>query len=193
MNALAMLSVAHAMEIQLEQAVEKLSSFTTVPGRLDRVRDCDGQELFPCVFVDYAHCPDALEKVLEALQQYKKGKIITVFGCGGDRDKTMRPAMAKVAEELSDSVIVTLDNPRTEDPNAIIQDILAGFTKKDSFIVESDRKRAIEKAIDLAGEHDIVLIAGKGHEKKQYFAYYSVDFDDKKVAKEHLQKVSRSV
>ena len=177
-NLLGAIGVALAKGFKLESIVKVLSSFKRVPGRLERVANARGVH----VFVDYAHTDDALKNVLETLQECKKKKIITVFGCGGNRDPLKRPKMARVAEELSDFVIVTTDNPRKEDPYEIIQQILPGFKDKSRFVIELDRRAAIQKAIRLAEPDDIVLIAGKGHETYQIFSHQTIDFDDRVVA-----------
>ena len=143
------------------------------------------------VLVDYAHTDDALKNVLATLKPLCKGKLRVVFGCGGDRDKTKRPRMARVAEQLADFAIVTSDNPRTEDPKAIIDDVVAGFENRDSqaITVEPDRKKAIEIAIDAAGPDDIVLIAGKGHETYQIIGTEKFHFSDNEIALGHVAKV----
>lgn len=162
--------------ISLKKLKEKIASFQTVPGRLQRV-PTDKKT----VFVDYAHKPDALLNVLKTLREISQNKMITIFGCGGNRDRLKRPMMAKIAEEYSDIVIVTSDNPRNEEPEAIATEIVQGFQKK-SYIVELDRKLAIQKALALAEKEDIVLIAGKGHEKMQVFAHKTIPFDDVQIA-----------
>ena len=130
-------------------------------------------------FVDYAHTDDALEKVLTALREITKGRLICVFGCGGDRDRTKRPKMGAVVGTLADHAIVTSDNPRTEDPNAIIREVVAGIPPSASFEVEPDRAAAIARAIGASGEGDVVLVAGKGHETYQEFADRTIPFDDR--------------
>jgi UDP-N-acetylmuramoyl-L-alanyl-D-glutamate--2,6-diaminopimelate ligase len=134
------------------------------------------------VFVDYAHTDDALKNVLLTLREVKHRKIITVFGCGGDRDQGKRPKMAQVAEQFSDQVILTTDNCRNEDPQSIVNQVLTGFNNPSAVHVELDRAVAIQKAIQQAHLEDIVLIAGKGHEKVQIFAHQTVHFDDCQVA-----------
>ncbi len=163
-----------------------LSELKSVPGRLEAV-DC-GQDFK--VLVDYAHTDDALKNVLTTLRPLCKGKLIVVFGCGGDRDRSKRPRMAKVAAELADSVIVTSDNPRGEQPEDIIEDIIKGFAQSDceEVTIEPDRKTAIELAVKSAGKDDIVLIAGKGHETYQIIGTQKFDFSDKKVTEECLKK-----
>ena len=182
-NLLAAIGVGITQNLALSDVLAKLSSFSSVPGRLERVpnnRDVP-------IFVDYAHTDDALRNVLETLQECKKGRIITVFGCGGSRDVGKRPKMARIAESLSDVVIITSDNPRQEDPEEIIRQVLNGITNRSECHVEVDRKKAIAKAVSLAKENDIVLIAGKGHEKTQEFKDHSIPFDDCLVAKEACQ------
>ncbi len=173
-NLLAAIGVGLTQKLALSDILAKLSSFSSVPGRLERVPN----DLGLPIFVDYAHTDDALRNVLETLQECKKGRIITVFGCGGSRDQGKRPKMARVAESLSDVVIITSDNPRQEDPEEIIRQVLNGITNRSECLVEVDRKNAIAKAIALSKENDIVLIAGKGHEKTQEFKDHSVPFDD---------------
>lgn len=177
-NVLAALSVGIAKDIPIEELIDALASFKSVSGRLELVPNA----LNLNIFVDFAHSDDALKNVLLTLREIKdRGKIITVFGCGGDRDNTKRPKMGKVAEELSDAVIITSDNPRSEDPSTIIQQIEKGFLKKE-YVVEVDREKAIEKAIEMASPKDVILIAGKGHEAYQIFANQTIPFDDRKKA-----------
>ncbi|ACN99576.1 UDP-N-acetylmuramoyl-L-alanyl-D-glutamate--2,6-diaminopimelate ligase (UDP-MurNAc-L-Ala-D-Glu:meso-diaminopimelate ligase)(Meso-diaminopimelate-adding enzyme) (Meso-A2pm-adding enzyme) (UDP-N-acetylmuramyl-tripeptide synthetase) (UDP-MurNAc-tripeptidesynt [Sulfurihydrogenibium azorense Az-Fu1] len=141
------------------------------------------------VVIDYAHTPDALENILKSLNQIKQNRVITVFGAGGNRDRTKRPLMGKVAQDFSDIVILTSDNPRFEDPNQIIKDILEGITQKSKVIVEPDRKKAIEYAIKTAQKGDIVLIAGKGHENYQIIKDQVIPFDDKEVVNQILKEI----
>ena len=177
-NCLAAFGAVHLQGLPLEEALHHLRSFKGVRGRLERVPNKKGLH----IFVDYAHTPDALKNVLELLREIKKGKLVTVFGCGGDRDRTKRPKMGEVVEALSDIVLVTSDNPRSEDPSAIIAEIVSGFKRPDQALVEVDRAEAIRRAVRLAGPQDLVLIAGKGHETSQIFAHHTVDFDDRKMA-----------
>jgi len=179
-NYLAAASAGIAMGIPLEELPELLKSFTRVPGRLEPVPNNLGIK----IFVDFAHSNDALANVLETLQEIKSKRIITVFGCGGDRDLSKRPKMAAAAEQYSDLCIVTSDNPRSEDPTAICQEVSSGFKDRQRHYLEPDRKKAIGMAIDLARPEDIVLIAGKGHETYQIFAHKTIEFDDSKVAAE---------
>jgi UDP-N-acetylmuramoyl-L-alanyl-D-glutamate--2,6-diaminopimelate ligase len=135
------------------------------------------------IYVDFAHTSDALTNVLESLQEFKQGRLINLFGCGGDRDPYKRPLMAQACERFSDFVIVTSDNPRSEDPQEIANQIVQGFSKNyTDYSVELDRRKAIEKAIDMAQPNDVILIAGKGHENHQIFAHKTIEFDDRKVA-----------
>ncbi|MHC4147881.1 MAG: UDP-N-acetylmuramoyl-L-alanyl-D-glutamate--2,6-diaminopimelate ligase [Planctomycetota bacterium] len=156
-----------------------LSSLKAIPGRLEKV-DWNGDFT---VLVDYAHTDDALKNVLSTLKPLCKGKLLVVFGCGGDRDRTKRPRMANVAEEVADTIIVTSDNPRTEHPNSIISEIVAGFKNPaaPTITVEPDRKKAIQMAIKTAAKDDIVLIAGKGHETYQIIGTKKFDFSDKNI------------
>ena len=140
------------------------------------------------VIIDYAHTPDGLENVLNAVQDFKKGRVITLFGCGGDRDNTKRPIMGKIAEEMSDLVIVTSDNPRTEDPGEIIRQIKCGMTKDNSVTVEN-RKEAIKYALEIAREGDVVLLAGKGHETYQILKDETIHFDEREIVRECMQMI----
>ncbi|MHC4706002.1 MAG: UDP-N-acetylmuramoyl-L-alanyl-D-glutamate--2,6-diaminopimelate ligase [Planctomycetota bacterium] len=186
-NHLAAAGLSLAAGIDLEPIAAGLSAPDTVPGRLEKL-DWGGDF---CVLVDYAHTDDALKNVLSALKPLCVGSLRVVFGCGGDRDRTKRPRMARVAEELADSVIVTSDNPRTEQPEDIINEIVTGFENPDPqrITIEPDRKKAIELAIRTAGTGDIIVIAGKGHETYQIIGTKRFDFDDKKVALEHLRNL----
>lgn len=179
-NCLAAIGVGLVSDFSLDKILSQLRTFKRVPGRLERVPNTLGIN----IFVDYAHTDDALKNVLQSLNQIKRKRIITVFGCAGNRDPTKRPKMAEVAERLSDILVVTMDNPRQEDPEQITKDMLAGLQHPEYVIVELDRKKAIEKAVDIAEEDDILLIAGKGHETYQIFAHKTVDFDDRKIAQE---------
>ncbi len=169
---------------QLSPLIEKLEA---APGRMQLVSvDQAAQEIQ--VIVDYAHTPDALENTLNAIHQHKPGRVWTVFGCGGDRDKTKRPQMGKIAERLSDCVIVTNDNPRTEEPSGIAAEILRGMNHPSGCLVIADRAQAIDFAIQQAKAGDIVLIAGKGHEDYQIFATQTLPFSDSKHARISLQR-----
>jgi UDP-N-acetylmuramoyl-L-alanyl-D-glutamate--2,6-diaminopimelate ligase len=178
-NLLAAICVGLSLLYSLKELKPIISSFIKVSGRLERVKI--SQKFH--VYVDYAHTPDALENVLLTIRKFCKKRIITLFGCGGNRDKDKRPKMARAVEKFSDLTIVTSDNPRNEKPEEIIQEILKGFEKK-GFFVEIDRKEAIKKALSMAEEDDVVLIAGKGHENYQIFGNTSFPFDDCEVIRE---------
>jgi UDP-N-acetylmuramoyl-L-alanyl-D-glutamate--2,6-diaminopimelate ligase len=141
----------------------------------------------PAVLVDYAHTPDGLENALAACRPFTNGRLICVFGCGGDRDRAKRPQMGEIAARLADSVVVTSDNPRTEDPLRILDDVLAGIPSGAEVVVEEDRARAIASAIATAGEDDLVLIAGKGHEDYQILGTRKIHFDDREEAEKALR------
>ncbi|WP_448380449.1 UDP-N-acetylmuramoyl-L-alanyl-D-glutamate--2,6-diaminopimelate ligase [Gloeomargarita sp.] len=177
-NTLAAVGAALHLGVQLAQIQEILPQFPGVPGRMERVQVCLDQEI--TVVVDYAHTPDGLANGLRALRPFVAGRLICVFGCGGDRDRTKRPLMGKIAAELSDVVVVTSDNPRTEDPQQIIQDILQGMPGTP--VVIPDRQEAIHQAIHMAQPGDGVMIAGKGHEDYQILGTTKIPFDDRKQA-----------
>lgn len=186
-NHLAAAGLCLAAGFDLATIAQGLSALKTVPGRLEPVATPATDKAGIRIFVDYAHTDDALLNVLTTLKPICKGKLITLFGCGGDRDKTKRPRMAAVAERLSDKVIVTSDNPRTEQPGAIIDDILCGFSqqaRESKVIVEADRKKAIGLAISNAKRGDIILLAGKGHENYQIIGTAKTHFSDQETAAE---------
>lgn len=185
LNCLAAIACCLAKGIALQALPSLLSQFDPVPGRLERVDNFRGYH----IFVDYAHTPDALEKVLACLQEIKSRKIITIFGCGGDRDRGKRSQMARVAEKGSDFTIVTSDNPRSEDPKTICDQIASGFVNS-NFTIVVDRKEAIARAIEMADPKDLILIAGKGHEVYQHFSTQTKPFDDRKVAQEIANQLS---
>ncbi len=187
-NCLAAAASCLALGIKLEAIVEALQTEVIVPGRCQRVQ---GPSDFD-VFVDYAHTDDSLANTLSALRTLTKGRLIVLFGCGGDRDRTKRPRMAKVAQELADVVVLTQDNPRTEDPKQILSDILVGFEEdgKATLKVEPDRRAAIELAISQAATGDVVVLAGKGHENYQIIGTQKHHFDDTEVAAECLARLS---
>jgi len=157
-----------------------LSVLKTVPGRLQPVLSEVAVQRGIKIFVDYAHTDDALKNVLNTLKSLCEGRLIVLFGCGGDRDRTKRPRMAEVAEELADIVVVTSDNPRTEDADAIIEDIMQGFKNKrgQTPFIEPDRAKAIQLAVNQAEAGDIVLLAGKGHEDYQIIGTEKKHFSD---------------
>jgi UDP-N-acetylmuramyl-tripeptide synthetase len=179
-NAMTAAGLALAAGATPEQIQAGLMSVRNIPGRLQRVPCVSHAE----VFVDYAHTDDALDNVLSVLRPLTNKRLICVFGCGGDRDRTKRPRMARVACRHADVVVVTSDNPRTEDPNAIIAEICSGLEggAREQAIVEADRAKAIRLALSLAGHGDVVLIAGKGHESYQIIGQSRIHFDDVEVA-----------
>src|SRR5207253_4573335 len=183
-NALAAFAAARLLGVDDEAVVRGLASVRGVPGRFEAIDEGQPFE----VIVDYAHKPHALETLLRSVRELASGgRVICVFGCGGDRDREKRPQMGKLASELADVVIVTNDNPRSEDPQAIIDQIVAGAVG--DVDVEPDRARAIGQAIELALDGDVVLIAGKGAEQGQEFADRTVPFDDRETAREALRKL----
>ncbi|MDD5730188.1 MAG: UDP-N-acetylmuramoyl-L-alanyl-D-glutamate--2,6-diaminopimelate ligase [Candidatus Omnitrophica bacterium] len=166
----------------IQAAVEK---FHSVPGRLQKINFKGDFS----VFVDYAHTEDALKNVLQSLKKVSGNKIIVVFGCGGERDKTKRPLMGKVVSELADYAVITNDNPRSEDPADIIEDIKRGIIRR-NYDVITDRRKAIEEALKRAGSGDIVLVAGKGHENYQILNDKTLHFDDREAVRECLKKMN---
>ncbi len=188
-NILAATASALSLGLSPDSIEKGVSSLSSIPGRLERVDN----HLGITVLVDYAHTPDALKNVLQVARPLTKGRLILVFGCGGDRDPMKRPMMGRIGRKLSDILIVTSDNPRTEPPEKIIEDIEIGvfegaFTGKTYFRIV-DRRSAIEKAIEIAGEGDTVLIAGKGHENYQIFGKVKSPFDDREVAKSKINEM----
>ena len=183
-NLLAVAGVLHALDAAPAAIAALLSQLRPIHGRMNRL----GGNGRPVVVVDYAHTPDALEQALSSLRAHAHGRLLCVFGCGGERDAGKRPQMAAIAERLADGVIVTDDNPRGEDGDAIVADILRGFADASRVIVERDRARAIGLAVDAANADDIVLIAGKGHEPYQEIAGVRHPFDDTRVAKAALER-----
>lgn len=184
-NILASIGGGISLGMNLEEIKKGVEALKGLPGRLESV-DC-GQNF--SVYVDYAHTEDGLTNVLKSLRELKPARLISVFGCGGDRDRTKRPEMGKISTELSDIVFITSDNPRTEEPIGIIKEITKGIgAKKDNYIIELDRFSAIKKAVLEAREGDIVLIAGKGHETYQIFKDTTVPFDDREVVKRILKE-----
>lgn len=181
-NVLAALTTLCLLEVPFDEALKSLNHLSPVPGRMQTI----GGKEKPLVVVDYAHTPDALEKVLNALREHCEGKLYCLFGCGGDRDKGKRPLMAKIAEQYADVVMVTDDNPRTEDPEQIVADIVQGFAKPDKIIIQHDRSKAIEDIIQYAQTGDCVLIAGKGAETYQQIGKEKLPFSDVEKVKKYL-------
>jgi UDP-N-acetylmuramoyl-L-alanyl-D-glutamate--2,6-diaminopimelate ligase len=186
---LAAVGAALNLGVTLEQIAECLPTFGGVPGRMERVVVSPSQDI--SVVVDYAHTPDSLHNALTATRPFVSGQLICVFGCGGDRDRTKRPQMGKIAYDLADIAIVTSDNPRTEDPQRILQDVVAGIpTELPAEQVIGDRADAIRQAIAQAQPGDCVLIAGKGHEDYQILGTEKIHFDDREHAQQALMNRS---
>jgi UDP-N-acetylmuramoyl-L-alanyl-D-glutamate--2,6-diaminopimelate ligase len=181
-NSMAALAAATALGINLRDGILSLARSPQVPGRLEMV---PAKRQFQ-IFVDYAHTPDALLNVLKTLRELEPRKLIVVFGCGGDRDREKRPLMGRVADQFADHTIITSDNPRKEDPDAIIAQAEKGF-RSNHYEKIADRAEAIAHAISLAQPRDVVLIAGKGHEAYQEFADHTIPFDDIQMAKRALE------
>ena len=190
-NVLAAVGVAVAEKIPLSIIKESLEDFTGVPGRFELVEA--GQNF--SVIVDYAHTPDGLENILKTAQEFAKGRIIVVFGCGGDRDRTKRPIMGKIAAQYADIVIATSDNPRSEDPESILAEIEVGIKEalqpQQRYVKITERKEAIRYALETAKDDDIILIAGKGHETYQILKDKTIDFDDRAVVRELIGEMMR--
>ena len=179
-NTLGAIGIALKIGISMEEILKRVSNIKAAPGRFEAL-NC-GQDYK--VIVDYAHTPDALVNVIVAARNIKNvNRIITIFGCGGDRDRTKRPIMAKVVEDLSDIIILTSDNPRTENPEQIFTDVKKGFIKSDDYIFEPDREKAIKAAVNMAEKNDIILITGKGHETYHIIGTKKWHFDDKEIAR----------
>ncbi len=176
-NVLAALATGSALGLNLRESITNIAEAPQVPGRMESV----GDQIPFRVFVDYAHTPDALEKACVTLRELRPRRLITLFGCGGDRDRAKRPLMAKAASRHSDIVVLTSDNPRSEDPQQILKDASKGISGVSCTTIE-DRQEAIAKVIDSAQAKDVILIAGKGHETYQEFADRTIDFDDRQVA-----------
>ena len=172
--AAAALALTHKIPIDLLRASKP------PPGRMELVFNTKNKR----VYIDFAHTPDALEKALVSLKDVTQGRLFAVFGCGGDRDRLKRPSMARAAEKHADFTIVTSDNPRSEDPELIISEIIRGFTNKNSYMIEPDRREAITKAILMADQDDCILVAGRGHEPYQILSHQTVEFDDRNITKE---------
>ena len=190
MNQLQAVGALLQQGLPLSNLLAGLASFRGVPGRMERVTagrvECR-EDSMPAVLVDYAHTPDGLESALAACRPFARGQLICVFGCGGDRDRSKRPQMGAIAARLADRVVVTSDNPRTEDPQQILNDVIAGIPEGTEFQVDADRARAIASAIGSASGDDLVLIAGKGHEDYQILGTTKIHFDDREEAEKALR------
>lgn len=180
-NVLGVVGIALQLGISKDEIFRKIVGLKGAPGRFELV-NC--KQDFIAV-VDYAHTGDALENILNSINELKKARVITVFGCGGDRDPRKRPIMGEIAQRLSNIAILTSDNPRTEDPHKIIQEVASGMNNGD-FIIEEDREKAIMKAVELAQKDDIVLIAGKGHETYQILGRVKIHFDDREILRREI-------
>ena len=185
-NALAAATTARALGVETRAIADGLAALASVKGRFERI---DAGQPFR-VLVDYAHTPDGLEQVLSAARELAAGRVIVVFGCGGDRDRSKRPLMGAAASRLSDLAVLTSDNPRSEDPERIIAEVAAGITGP--VVIEVDRARAISVALESAVADDIVVIAGKGHETGQEIGGRVQPFDDAEVARAVLQRIEQS-
>ena len=179
-NALVAISAAYGLGFPIIDILSALESLPQAPGRLEHIPSPKGWH----AFVDYAHTPDALEKSLSTLRKLHPNRLVVVFGCGGDRDQGKRPLMGQIAEQLADQVFVTSDNPRSEDPQQIIDDIVEGC--QSVVFQHIDRKLAITKAIQTIGENDILLVAGKGHETYQIIGQQILHFDDREIIREQI-------
>lgn len=183
-NTLAVIASARVLGIPMNVILETLSHAKGVPGRVQTFKSSKGYS----VLVDYAHTPDGLENVLSTIKEFAVGNIITVFGCGGDRDRTKRPLMGKIAGMYSDYVFITSDNPRTEEPLKILDDIEDGIKYVcDKYEKIEDRKKSIEKALSIAQKDDVILIAGKGHENYQILKDRIIHFDDSEIVQQYFQ------
>jgi len=184
-NVLTVLAVLLAWNVPLAQAVRALSQCRAASGRMEMF---GGRGVTPLAIVDYAHTPDALAKALRAARLHCRGQLRVVFGCGGDRDAGKRPLMGRIAAELADDVIVTDDNPRTEDPERIVAQIVAGIAQRSPALVEHDRALAIRMALQRSGADDVVLIAGKGHEDYQIYGTVRRRFSDQAIVSAELER-----
>jgi len=185
-NLLAVIAAVCVQGYSLSEVAAQIPQLVAAPGRMQSVKLDEQQDIQ--VVVDYAHTPDALETTLKAIKQHNQQRIWTVFGCGGDRDKTKRPLMGRIAETYSDYILVTNDNPRSEDPASIAADILRGMKNPRACLTIADRAQAIDMAIQQAKAGDLILIAGKGHENYQIFAQQTLPFSDEQQARIALQR-----
>ncbi len=186
-NILMSVGIAYALGVNRDAIIKGVREAKPVEGRFERINE--GQE-FLCI-VDYAHTEDALKNLIQEARLMTEGKVITVFGCGGDRDRTKRPRMGTVASKLSDFVIITSDNPRTEEPMEIIKEITKGI-RKNNYMIQPDRARAIKEAVSMAKRGDTLLIAGKGHENYQEIKGIRYSFSDKEVFKKAIRKIRKN-
>jgi len=187
-NTLTALGICLALGLDMRDMLGALGGFRGVAGRMEPVEA--GQEFK--VLVDYAHTPESVRNALETARGFTRGRMIALVGCGGDRDKGKRPLMGREAEKAADVLIVTSDNPRSEDPLAIIEDMVTGLKSPETAQIEPDRRRAIAAAVEMARAEDVVVILGKGHESGQEFADRTVPFDDRQVAHEVLGELKKA-
>lgn len=183
-NIMAAVGVCHAMGIPNHRTSEGIEALKGVPGRMESVENAHGLN----IIVDYAHTPDALQTVLENVRQFTRDRLLVVFGCGGDRDKTKRPIMGSIAAGLADLVVVTSDNPRSEEPGAIIEDIMSGIKDTTRVLQEPDRGKAICHAVKAMKPDDCLVIAGKGHEDYQIIGTRKTSFDDRECVRRCLKE-----
>ena len=189
MNVLQAVAALLQRGLPLPALLEAVKGFIGVPGRMERVvLPCEDVHQMPTVLVDYAHTPDGLKNALLASRPFTRGRLICVFGCGGDRDRSKRPQMGAIAAQLADQILITSDNPRTEDPELILKDVVDGVPANTSMSVEVDRRVAIAEAIAIASSEDVVLIAGKGHEDYQILGQDKIHFDDREEASLALRR-----
>ena len=184
-NALTVLGMALQLGITLQQAADALKTAKGVKGRVEVV-PTPGKDY--TVLIDYAHTPDGLENVLSSVRGFCKGRLIAVFGCGGDRDPIKRPIMGRIGAEIADIAIITSDNPRTEEPAAIIRDIVAGISEEKNYEVVENRVQAIHHAMDIAQKHDIIVLAGKGHETYQEVCGVKHHMDEREIVADYLKE-----
>ena len=182
-NTMAAVACALALGVDADTIVSALARFEGVPGRFERIDEGQPFELI----VDYAHTPAGLKTVLDTARELTDRKLICLFGCGGDRDRGKRPHMGRIAGELADEVFLTSDNPRSEPPERIIEDIAAGMSARVKAHLFPDRREAIGRALQTAGDGDVVVLAGKGNETRQEFSDHAIEFDDRHVAREWLR------
>ncbi|KHD38273.1 UDP-N-acetylmuramoylalanyl-D-glutamate--2,6-diaminopimelate ligase [Clostridium acetobutylicum] len=185
-NALGSVAACLNEGISIEKVKDGLNKLSSVPGRCEIVTHNTNLDFD--VVLDYAHTPDGLEKVLKASREFTKGRLISVFGCGGDRDKTKRPIMGEIGSKLSDIAVITSDNPRSENPEEIIKDIVQGI-KTDNYVIVENRKEAIKKAMLMAKKDDVIVLAGKGHEDYQILGDKTIHFDEKEIVSEFIKEL----
>jgi UDP-N-acetylmuramoyl-L-alanyl-D-glutamate--2,6-diaminopimelate ligase len=186
-NALAAFAIGLTLGFDEDAMIRGIASLEQLPGRVEMIRGRGRAAV-----VDYAHTPDALARLLADMRELTAGRVISVFGCGGDRDRGKRPQMGRIAAELSDLVFITSDNPRTEEPGRIIEDIVAGLPEGSKYEVEPDRERAIGKAIEASEEGDLIVVAGKGHEDYQILGTRKIHFDDREIVRKLLGDIANA-